>query len=268
MRHPISATLRDLGAARRQSRGLDHRAHRPWEIPERSWLMGQSWLDLLFAHWRVDRAALERVVPPQLPIDEIDGSAWIGVTPFEVRALRLRMSAPAPFLSSFPELNVRTYVTVAGKPGIYFLSLDAGSRLAVEAARRAYRFPYFRADMRIERDGEEVRYLSSRRVDGDGPAASLEATYRPEGPEFNAAPDSLDWKLIERYCAYTLDTSGAVLRAEIHHPPWGLRAARADIAAEGMTRPFDISLAGEPLLHLARAQDVVIWPHERVPPPA
>jgi uncharacterized protein len=267
VRDPIRSTLRDLGAARRQSRGLAQRAHRPWEIPARSWLMGQSWFDLLFAHWRVDRAALERVVPPQLPVDEIDGSAWIGVTPFEVRALRLHMTAPAPFLSSFPELNVRTYVTVGGKPGIHFLSLDADSRLAVATARRAYRFPYFRADMRIDRDRDEVRY-ASRRVDGDGPAASLTATYGPEGPEFNAAPDSLDWKLIERYCAYTLDSSGAVLRAEIHHPPWGLLNAHADIAAEGMTRPFGISLAGGPLLHLASAQDVVIWAHERVPTPA
>jgi uncharacterized protein len=264
VRGPIGSTMRDLESARQQSRGLRDRAHRPWEMPSRSWLMGQSWLDLLFAHWRVDRAALERVVPPQLPIDEIDGSAWIGVTPFEVRALRLRMTAPVPALSSFPELNVRTYVTVGGKPGIYFLSLDADSRLAVATARRAYRFPYFRADMRIERDGAEVRYRS-RRVEGDGPAASLEATYGPEGPEFNAAPDSLDWKLIERYCAYTLDSSGAVLRAEIHHPPWKLRKAHADISAEGMTRPFGIALEGEPLLHLAGRQDVVIWPHERIP---
>jgi hypothetical protein len=223
--------------------------------------MGQSWLGLLFAHWRVDPSALRRVVPPELPLDVIDGDAWIGVTPFQVRALRLRHTPPVPILSAFPELNVRTYVTVGGKPGIYFLSLDAGRRSAVIAARKSYRLPYFEARMSISRAGEEIRYRSER-SDPDGPPARFAGSYAPAGNSFTAAPGSLDWALTERYCAYTLDDSRRPQRIEIHHRPWSLRPARAEIQTNTMAAPFAIALEGEPLLHLAAPQDVVIWPLE------
>jgi hypothetical protein len=253
--------LADFASAVRQGASFSTTGHRPWPLPERSWLMGQSWLDLLFMHWRVDEERLRRVVPPGLELETIDGSAWIGITPFEVRALRLRFTLPAPFVSAFPELNVRTYVTVDGKPGIYFLSLDAGSRLAVVSARRTYRFPYFNAGMSVRRDGETVDY-SSERVPGSGPAAAFRASYAPRGEPFAAVPGSLEWLLTERYCTYTLDEERRVLRAEIHHGPWSLREAEAEVATNTMTAPFGIELEGEPLLHLARRQDVVIWPHE------
>jgi len=259
----LTSPAADIAAARRQSRSLAGVGHRPWSLPSRPWLMGQSWVDLLFAHWRVDAELLSTVVPPQLPLDVIDGSAWVGVTPFEVRALRLRRLPPAPFLSDFAELNVRTYVTVGGRPGIYFLSLDAASRLAVASARRAYRFPYFLARMSIERRNNVIRYRSHR-ADIDGPPARFEADYEPQGAIFNAAPDSLVWALVERYCAYTLDDEQDVLRAEIHHRPWLLRCATAAIAENSMTTPFGIQLEGEPLLHFAPRQDVLIWPHQTV----
>jgi uncharacterized protein len=259
--HRPAAPLEDLTSAVRQGASLSTTEHRPWPLPQRSWLMGQSWLDLLFMHWRVDEQSLRRVLPPGLELERIDGDAWIGITPFELRALRLRFTVPVPFLSVFPELNVRTYVSVDGKPGIYFLSLDAGSRLAVTAARRAYRFPYFHARMSARRQGDWVDY-GSERVPGSGPPAAFEARYAPFGEPFNALPDSLEWRLTERYCAYALDDEKRVLRAEIHHRPWELRLAEAEIATNAMTAPFGIELEGEPLLHLARRQDVVIWPHE------
>src|SRR5215211_4746531 len=115
--------------------------HRPWPLPDRGWLMGQTWKQLLFAHWRVDPEELRRVVPSPLELDLREGAAWIGITPFVVSALRLRRTPPLPVGSHFPELNVRAYVRFGGKPGIYFLSLDASSSLAIAAARRAYRLP-------------------------------------------------------------------------------------------------------------------------------
>jgi len=257
---PLSV-VRDLTSALLQQQATATTAHRPWAQPERRWVMGQSWLDLLFAHWRVDPASLRRVLPPGLEPETIDGSAWVGVTPFEVRALRSRLTLPAPFVSAFPELNVRAYVTVDGKPGIWFLSLDAGSRLAVATARRIYRFPYFHARMAVRRGGDEVEYRSERFA-SSGPPARFRARYTPRGDAFNALPDSLEWKLIERYCAYTLDEKQHVLRAEIHHRPWELHRAEAEILENTMTAPFGIELEGEPLLHLAPRQDVVIWSHE------
>lgn len=161
--------------------------------------MVQIWQDLLFAHWRVPEEHLRRVVPPQLPVDTFEGAGWIGVVPFMIRGARLPLTPPMPWLSQFPELNVRTYVTVNGRPGVYFLSLDAASALAVFAARRTYRLPYFRAAMSTVRQGGEVVY-SSERHSGGGEAAGFRARYRPHGPAFTAEPSSLEFFLTERYC--------------------------------------------------------------------
>ena len=235
------------------------RAHRPWPLPERSWLMAQTWTDLLFAHWSVEPEILRRVVPEQLPIDTFDGRAYVGVTPFGVRNLRLRPTLPVPFLSTFAEINVRTYVTIDGRPGIYFFSLDADSPLAVATARRAYRLPYFRARMSIRRDADDIEF-TSRRIGHEAPArADFRARYRPTGDTFRARSGSLEHWLTERYCLYTFDDRRRVLRADIHHPPWPLQHAAADIDVNTMTAEIDLDLAGAPLLHYAHRQDVVFW---------
>jgi uncharacterized protein YqjF (DUF2071 family) len=222
--------------------------------------MAQTWIDLLFAHWSVAPRELERVVPPPLPLDTFEGRAWVGITPFEVRNLRLRPTPPLPRLSTFPEINVRTYVTLDGKPGIYFFSLDADSRLAVSAARRAYRLPYFHASMSIERGAGELQYRSVRRgPEREAPAAAFEASYGGVGEPFTASPDSLEHWLTERYCLYTLDDRRRILRADIHHPPWPLQSAWARLDVNTMAKQIGISLQDEPRLHYARRQDVVFW---------
>jgi uncharacterized protein YqjF (DUF2071 family) len=243
----------------RQRAVLAETDHRPWSLPDDAWLMGQTWCDLLFAHWRVPVEELQRVVPPELPLDTHDGSAWLGVTPFFVRGLRLRGTAPVPRLSSFPEINVRTYVSVDGKPGIYFLSLDAGSCTAVFAARRAYRLPYFRSRIAAEAAEGAVSY-DAMRTSGDGPPACFEARYGADGPELPLRTGSLERWLTERYCLYTLDDERRIHRGDIHHPPWPLRPAWAEIETNTMAMPFGIAIEGEPLLHFSARQDVAIWP--------
>jgi uncharacterized protein YqjF (DUF2071 family) len=243
-----------------QGSATEHVAHRPWPLPGGPWLMAQTWERLLFAHWPVDPAALRRLMPGEIPLDTYGGSAWLGVTPFHLRALRLRGLPPLPVGSRFPELNVRTYATLGGRPGIHFFSLDAGSRLAVAAARRAYRLPYFHARMSIEQRAAEVAYRS-RRVDRDGPAAELSIAYRPRGEAFIAPPGSLEHFLTERYCLYTLDERRRVLRGEIHHRPWPLQPAEARVDRNTMAEPLGLELDGAPLVHFAARQDVVIWPH-------
>ena len=222
--------------------------------------MAQTWRDLLFAHWPLPPDVVQRALPPALSVDTYDGSAWIGVTPFELTGLRPRGGVPLPGVSHFPELNVRTYTTVGGKPGIYFLSLDAASRLAVIAARRAYRLPYFHADMALGRRAGAIHYRS-RRTGNDGAPAAFEAEYRPVGDVFHADRGTLEYSLTERYCLYTVDESGRVLRGEIQHPPWPLQQAEASITANTMTAPWGIELPPrQPLLHFSRLQEVVIWP--------
>lgn len=250
--------LETIEAMWRQRTAVRSVGHRPWVLPDRPWVMGQTWDRLLFAHWRVPPEALADSVPAELPLDLFDGDAWIGLTPFEVSALRPRLMAPVPWAGWFPELNVRTYVSVGGKPGIYFFSLDAASRAAVAAARRTYRLPYFRADIEVSTSAGFVSY-DHRRVDEDGPPASFAATYAPSGEPFQAEPGSLDHWLTERYCLYSLDEERRPLRGEIHHRPWPLQRAKGDIETNTMTDSLGIALDGEPVMHFAERQDVVFW---------
>ena len=225
--------------------------------------MGQTWEDLLFAHWRVDEVALRRAVPPQIPIDTFDGSAWIAVTPFVVTGMRPRLVPPLPGTARFAEINVRTYATIDGRPGIYFFSLDTPNRLAVAAARRVYRLPYFRSKIDVRHEGGQIRYRSER-VAGDGPGADIDLEYRATGPAGDARPGSFEHWATERYCLYTLDESRRVLRGDIHHRPWPLQAAEATVAINSMGEQIAIGLDGDPVLHFARRQDVVFWLNEHV----
>jgi uncharacterized protein YqjF (DUF2071 family) len=217
--------------------------------------MAQTWDELLFAHYRLPAKALRPLVPQQLELEEHDGTAWLGVTPFVLTGFRLRGTPPVPALSRFLELNVRTYVTVDDRPGIWFLSLDASSRLAVEAARITYRLPYHHARISAERRGENLAYACERTA---APDRRFEGRYRPAGEIVNAEPGSLEWFLTERYCLYVVDR-GRLHRTEIQHPPWPLQRAEAEIGANTMPPP-ELELDGKPVCHFSRRQDVLIWP--------
>jgi len=220
--------------------------------------MAQTWTDLLFAHWEVEVEALRRHLPVALEVDTHEGRAFLGITPFGVENLRLRGLPALPVVSSFLELNCRAYVSHAGeKPGIWFFSLDASSRLAVEGARRLYKLPYFRAALR------PAPRSSCSRLDADDRPHEWEATYRAEGPVQPARPGTLEHFLTERYCLYATDDVGTLHRAEIHHPPWPLQEAAAEIDTNTMP-PDGLEVSGEPLVHFSRRQDVLIWPLEPV----
>jgi uncharacterized protein YqjF (DUF2071 family) len=247
------------GAAGRQRGSLRSVAHRPWPLPDGRWAMGQTWADLLFCHWPVHPAALRAHVPTALPLDLFEGRAWVSVAPFEVQGTRIRGTPPPPVLSRFPELNVRTYVTLGGRPGIWFFSLDAASILAVAAARGLYRLPYFRARMEIAREEPWVAFRSDRH-DPRGAPARFEARWRPAGGTRHADPGSIEAWLVERYRLYTVDDGSRVFCGDIHHAPWTLRDAETEIRVNTMTAPLEIELAGEPLAQSARRQDVLFWP--------
>ena len=220
--------------------------------------MGQTWRDLLFAHWEVGSDELAPLVPAPLELDEYDGSAWLGITPFEVTGLRPRGGPPPPIVSRFLELNVRTYVRWQDQPGILFFSLDCTSAAAVAAARRGYRLPYFRASASIERRGAEVRFTLGRRASGGASPATWRARYCSTGPRLPIAEGSLERWLTERYCLYVVE-GGRVLRGDIHHRPWPLQPARAEIDENTMTAPLGIELRGDPLLHFSARQDTLFW---------
>jgi uncharacterized protein YqjF (DUF2071 family) len=222
--------------------------------------MGQTWDELLFVHWRVDPGQLRPHLPDGVEVDTHDGAAWLGVTPFRLDGVRLRGTLPLPWVSTFLEINTRTYVTRDGKPGIWFFSLDATSRGAVEVARRTYKLPYHQMRATYEQRGLSLRWRSSR-LDARRPYV-FEATYRAVDAPAPAEPGSLAHFLTERYCLYAADRDG-VYRAEIHHAPWPLQSAELDLDLTTMT-PDGIDLpADAPLAHFSARQDVVLWPLER-----
>jgi uncharacterized protein len=242
---------------------LRETAHRPWALPLGPWVMAQSWHDLLFAHWPVDAAALRPFLPSELQIDTFEGQAWIAVVPFRMTGVRLQGAPAVPWLSAFPELNVRTYATFGSKPGVWFFSLDAGNSAAVAIARAWFHLPYFRARMSsTEREGW-IRYQSERTHRG-APAGLLEGRYRPLGEVFRPQHGTLEYFLTERYCLYTSDARGRIIRGEIHHPPWPLQRAEAEFACNSMTASLGIALALRPLLHFARSQNVLVWPPRKI----
>jgi uncharacterized protein YqjF (DUF2071 family) len=238
---------------------LDKVSHRPWPMPETPWIMTQTWNDLLFAHWPVEVQLLAASVPQGLELDLFDGEAWLGIVPFHMTNVAPRLVPALPWISAFPELNVRTYVRLGDKPGVYFFSLDAGNPVAVGAARALFHLPYYTADMRVQLEAGVIRY-ESRRGPTSSASAEFAAQYHPIGNVYAPQPGSLDHFLTERYCLYTVDPSGQPQRLEIHHPPWPLQSASATITANTMAEAVGVPLPRRaPLLHFAKRQDMVAW---------
>lgn len=244
--------------------------HRPWAPPSGPWVMAQTWHDLLFAHWPVPVANVRALVHVGLEIDAFDGAAWVGVVPFRMSGVRLRGTPAVPWLSFFPELNVRTYVVRDGKPGVWFFGLDAGNFAAVAIARRWFHLPYFRARMSIAERDAWIHY-QSRRTHRGAAAAAIRLKYRPitSSPYRQsgqpAQPGSIEYFLTERYCLYTTDGQERLIRGEIHHAPWPLQVAEAEFAENTMADAAGIGLPdSKPLLHFAKRQDVVVWPPKTI----
>jgi uncharacterized protein YqjF (DUF2071 family) len=235
---------------------LQQTKHRPYPLPNRAWILFQRWEHLLFAHWPMPPATIRRLVPDGLTIDTFDGQAWVSVVPFSMHAIHPRYVPPVPWLSSFLELNVRTYVTHDGKPGVWFTSLDAANPLGVWLGRNVYHLPYFNATMRLRDDGNTIQYTSRRTHRGATPGDFV-GRYHPTSDPFQAEPGSLDHFLVERYCLYAQDKQDGLYRGDIHHTPWSLQQAKAEIETNTVA-PFPLPDI-EPRLHYGRRIEVLVW---------
>lgn len=242
---------------------LNDVAHRPWDMPTRPWVMTQTWRHLLFAHWPVAPDVIRPLVPAAFDLDLFDGTAWVGIVPFNMTNVAPRFVPSLPWVSEFPELNVRTYVRAGDRPGVFFFSLDAGSALAVHTARTLLNLPYYSASMTVTPRTDGIAYDSRR--DASNRPAEFRAVYGPAGEVFTAARGSLEYFLTERYCLYHLTRRGRPYRLEIHHPPWRLQPAHAEVMRNTMADINDMTLPPDPpLLHFSARQDMVAWSPSRV----
>ncbi|MCC7449426.1 MAG: DUF2071 domain-containing protein [Anaerolineae bacterium] len=239
---------------------LQQTEHRPWPLPKGPWVMTQTWADLLFAHWPIDPDELRRVLPAPLTLDTYEGQAWIGIVPFNITAFRPRWLPSIPRMTTFPEVNVRTYVMVGDKPGVYFFSLDAANWPAVIGARLWFHLPYVFAQMSVSHNVDWVVYDSIRK-DPSAPPGEFHARYIINGNLNYAPPGSLPHWLTERYCLYAVSPRQQVIRGEIHHARWPLQPATAKIAVNTLPLPGGLRLPNvPPLLHFAKKLDVAMWP--------
>jgi len=232
---------------------------RPWPAPAGRFDLAMRWHDLLFLHWPLPPEVVRTKLPAGLELDLHDGRAWVGVVPFRMSNVRPRGLPGIPWLSAFPELNVRTYVTHAGRPGVWFFSLDATNPIAVRRARARFHLPYFDARIRCEARAGRVDYACTRTHRG-APAAEFRGAWQPAGPTFLARAGTLEHFLTARYCLYAVDPSGRLRIGEIDHPLWPLRVARAEVATNSMLAAHGLPTPSKPpFAHCVERLDVVAW---------
>lgn len=221
----------------------------------------QSWRNLLFLHWEVEAAQLRALVPPSLELDLWEGTALVGLVPFEMRNIA-PWWWPNPLAFNFLETNLRTYVHARGEPGVYFFSLEANSLLAVMAARAGFHLPYFPARMARSDVNGDVHYQSRRTM---GPAATLDVRYRMGEALGPSAPGTLQHFLLERYLLFT-QSGGHLLRGQVFHTPYPAHAAQVTSLDETLTRAAGVApLAQAPrYVHASPGVDVEVFALTRV----
>jgi uncharacterized protein YqjF (DUF2071 family) len=212
-------------------------------------IMLHRWSTMTFVHWPYRPSVVQRLLPGSLEVETVDGQAWIGLLPFRIQNLRIPGSPPAPWISQFPETNVRTYVRGPdGRSAIWFFSLEAARLPAVLAARATYGLRYFWADMSVNQDGRQVRYQSRRRWPGPAGAASR-AVVEVGGPLGVDELGELDHFLTARYVLYTF-VAGRLVYAHAEHPPWPLTRARVVDLEENLVQAAGLPTPqGQPLVH-------------------
>ncbi len=221
----------------------------------------QRWRKLAFFHWRVSAEILQSLIPPELTIEQFDGSAWLGVVPFSMEAIRPWWSPPVPGVSWFLETNVRTYVVdQRGVRGVWFFSLDANKQLAVTVARTFWHLPYKMATLTL-RDTLDNHAAGTRRqirYDGhrtDQPAAdySISIEVNPDDVARTALAGTLDHFLVERYILYAKDGSGRLVTGEVHHEPYRILNVEIPRLAQSLTAAMGCTIGPE------RAPDHVVF---------
>lgn len=226
--------------------------------------MRMVWHNLCFMHWCVDADQLKARLPAGVELDLFGGEAWIGIVPFQMSGVSPRWMPNLPWMSAFPELNVRTYVSIDGKPGVWFFSLDATNPVAVRGARYLYHLNYLDAQISVKEQCDWIHYKSTR-THRRSDKAVLDCEFRGIGDSYWTIPGTLNHWLTARYCLYVADDRGRLYRGDIDHEPWQLSDAQAIIHENSMLGGLGVDLPNEkPLLHFAKKTSVVAWSLDRI----
>jgi len=232
-------------------------SHLPFPMPERKFSLKQNWVNLTFMHWEVDPDILRMHVPDDLEIELFEGKAYVGVIPFRMEKVRPRNLPSVSFISNFPEFNIRTYVRKNGKGGVFFLTLDAMSRVTCLYAPFAYGLPYKYAKGFVNAVNG-IYSWSSKRISGE---IRLEGESEPKGHLLKAKKGSLEEFLFERYCLY-VSKNGITYRAYTCHEPWEFQDAEANIRYNSLTEHYKLGIQNtlEPdLIHFSKGVEVMTW---------
>ncbi|MFI5391701.1 MAG: YqjF family protein [Bacteriovoracales bacterium] len=231
--------------------------HRPWPLPPENWGWKQSWNDVLFVHYPCPKEKLSPLIPKPLDLQEFEGKSWLGIVPLRMDRVTMRPFPPIFGISNFSELNVRVYVEFQGKPGIYFLSLDTTSSLAVWIGKHLFHLPYKNAEIEIKKENEQI-FFHSKRMEGED-HREFSVSYTPTPEIFESKPGTLEYFFTERYCLYTR-TAKSLFRGNVHHVPWPLQKAQAQIFSNTI---FPVQF-GEPHILYSKGVDVLLWNLERI----
>ncbi|BAV09468.1 hypothetical protein SAMN05421788_101903 [Filimonas lacunae] len=236
---------------------LKDTAHRPWPLPEKQWRYYQEWNSLLFLHWEADAAALEPFIPAGTTLDTFEGKAWLSIVPFTMQKIRPKFLPSFKPVSDFHEINVRTYVTKDGQPGVFFFSIEAQKAVSAFLSRKLSGMPYEKAHIVRAVGGNEHQYYANNA----NKQFRLNVAFSVE--KANTAKTALDLFLTERYCVYiTLD--GLLYRYHVHHAPWPLHhITLKDLSLQYKAGHLSVTPDTPPaLIHYSPGVKVVAWNKE------
>jgi len=223
-----------------------------------------TWSNLLFVHWRVPPELLRPLIPEELTIDTFDGSAWLGLVPFEMTDTSFRRVPPLPGLARFYECNLRTYVRHGDHAGVWFFSLDAARLLPVLGGRWLWSLNYVHARFRVSREGERTSYnLKRRRGWGRWPGSSTNIVWTRGDALPQPEPGSLEHFLTERYMLFT-KRRGRLMHGRVAHDPWSIRAAELISLDDSLVQAAGIDLGDRAQTpdHIMMADSIVTRGYE------
>lgn len=236
--------------------------HIPFSMPTRGWTLNQNWVNLTFMHWEVDHQSLKKYIPEDLELETFEGKTYIGTIPFRMEKIRPRYLPSVPFISNFPEFNIRAYVSKNNISGVLFLTLDAESRITSMYAPWAYGLPYIFAKGKVEENKEGgFSWYSKRKSNG----ISVKGESRPNGILRKAEKNSLEEFLFERYSLYVTYKNKTHI-AYTCHEPWEFQDATVKLEENSLTEFYNLGISNllEPdLVHISKGVQVRTWSAEK-----